>query len=474
MLVAIIRKIIIALNFFFALYLIVYSTYTMVCAVFGSFKMYRYRKKENMQSILDHDYFYPISVIVPVFNENVVALQTIENLLLLDYRLFEIVVVDDGSTDNTKQLVIDKYNLILEEGRPIRYSLQCKPIKEVYYGEVNNIPIVLISKENGRCKADAVNAGINIASFPYVVNMDGDEILQKDALKYASRAILERDDIVAISGNLKMSNYVTFDKAMPVESKMGENIVVDMQVVEYGRAFVGTRIFQNELGMNLIVSGGYGIFKKSAIIEIGGFDGNSMGEDMELTMHLHEYFRSANKPYSIVYVPDSVCWTQGPETIKDLKKQRERWYCGLRQTLRKYRNMVFNPQYGLVGMFMIPYVILYELLNPFMMLVGWFVIAWALIDRSLNYTFGLYIYLLYLLFGIMMSIGSYLDKIYMKRDKITFHTVRKAIMTAVVDSLFFRVYISVISFFAFFKCNDIAKKWESPTRVVVKTTDDKG
>lgn len=469
MLLSIIRKAVIICNYFFLFYLIVYSTYTLVCAIFGSIRMYQYRRLELLHNVIDHDYFYPMSILVPAYNESIAIVQTVKNLMHLDYQLFEIIVIDDGSKDDTKQLVIDTFDLKREYDRPIRYSLECKPINEVYTGMLNNISITLISKENGGCKADATNAGINVSQYPYIVNMDGDEILQKDSLKYASRAILESDNVIAVGGNIKMSNYVTFRNAVPIDSVLGKNLVVDMQVVEYGRAFVSSRIFQNLANINLIVSGGFGIFKKAALLEVGGFDQNSMGEDMELTVKLHQHYRKNKIPYSIKYVPDSVCWTQGPETMHDLRKQRERWYCGLYQTLKKYRYMIMNPRYGAVGLFMLPYMILYELLNPFLMLLGWIVIGWTFYDHTINFPYVLYVYIAYIIFGIFMSVISYLDKIYMKRDYTGAKNILLSFGISVVDSLFFRQFLSCVSFFAFFKVKKIAKSWVSPARVVVKS-----
>lgn len=465
----VVRNIVVFCNWFFLIYLMIYSTYILICSISGSIRMYMYRRSENLRNILEHDFYYPMSIVVPAYNESVSIVQTIENLLRIDYKLFEIVVVDDGSTDNTKNLIIDAFDLKKEDGRPIRYEVPCKPIKEVYTGKKGAIQITLISKVNGGCKADAMNAGINVSEFPYIVNMDADEILQRDALKIASRAILEDDNVVCVGGNIKMSNYVTFSDAMPVETTLGKNMVVDMQVVEYGRAFVGTRIFQNEVNMNLIVSGGYGIFKKSVLVEVGGYDSHSMGEDMEVTVRIHKHFRDRKKRYAMKYVPDSVCWTQAPSTLKDLKKQRQRWYCGLIQTIVKYKKMICNPKYGLIGLYMFPYIIFYEMLNPLFMLLGWFVMIWTILDNTINFPYVIYVFILYFIFGVFLSISNFWDKIYMKRDTISLKKMWIAFYTAIIDSLFFRLYISVLSILALFKLKSIGKKWESPKRVVVNT-----
>lgn len=468
----IVRKLIVFCNYFFFFYLIVYSTWLLICGVYGSIKMYRYRKLERLHNELDHEFFFPISIIVPTYNEAMTVVQTVKNLLKLDYKHYEIIVVDDGSTNNTKQLLIDAFSLEQEKNRPIRYAVPCKPIHEVYKTQCGDISIVMISKENGGCKADAVNAGINVASYPYFVNMDADEILQRDALKYVGRAILEDDHVIGVGGRLRISNDMVFSNAMPVKAGLGKNNVVNMQVLEYGRSFVGSRILQNELNTNLIISGGFGVFKKQAVIEIGGYDTNSMGEDMELTMHLHEYNRKHKLPYVMKYVPDSVCWTQAPESMHDLRKQRERWNCGLKQTLKKYKHMICNPRYGWIGLFMLPYMIMYELLAPFFAVLGMIVIIGGYILGLLNIPFVIYLNLCYLVFGIVCSLIPYLDNIYTKTRLFTGKDLWKCFLVGLQDVLFFRIYLLGIGFISYFKSKKLAGKWISPKRVTVQTIDD--
>ncbi len=468
----ILRHLIIFSNIFFFFFLIIYSTYLLICGVYGSVKMYRYRKMERLHNELEHEFYFPISIIVPVYNEGTTGVQTVQNLLKQDYTHYEIVIVDDGSKDNTKELMIEAFSLKKEKYRPVRYVVPCKPVREVYSARRGDVLITLISKENGGCKADAVNAGINVSAYPYFVNMDGDEILQKDALKYVGRAFLEDDHVIAAGGNLKISNNARFSDAMPVSDPFGKNLVVDMQMVEYGRSFIGSRMFQNMLNMNLIISGGYGVFKKSAVVEIGGYDSKSMGEDMELTIHLHEYYRKNKKPYVMKYVPDSVCWTQAPESMKDLTRQRERWNCGLLQTLKKYKHMILNVKYGCIGMFMLPYMIIYELLAPAFVLLGIVVIAGGLILGVLNVPFVICLNVLYFLFGIIFSMVSYLDNIYTKTNFVTGKDICKGLLVCFLDVLFFRPYLMCVGFKSYFSSKKVAGKWVSPNRVKVETTDD--
>ncbi len=458
-------------NYLFFFYLVIYATYLMVSNVIGSISMYRYRKLERLHNELNDDFYFPISIVVPAYNENVFAVQTVRNLLKLDYKIFEIVIVDDGSTDNTKQLLIDEFGLVRDEHRPIRYQVPCKPIKEVWTARKGNVSLTLVHKENGKCKADANNAAINVMSYSYFVCMDADEVLQKDALVYAARALLARDNVIGVGGNVKISNSVVFKDAIPVKATMGKNMVADMQILEYSRAFVGSRIFHNLTNTNLIISGGYGVFKKSAVVEVGGYDTKSMGEDMELTMKLHRHFRKAKRPYRMDYIPDSACWTQAPASLKDLRKQRERWHCGLIQNFIKYRDMMFNPRFGWIGMFTMPFMLFYELLCPFFILLGWFVILSSTIMGTINVPYVLFVAAVYFSLGILMTVTVFVDKIYMKNDHFSAMDVLRAFGLSLLDSLFFRPYLFVVEFFAFFKYNKVKGNWVSPKRVVVQELD---
>ena len=453
-----------AFNIFIAIYLIVYVSYLLFSGIVGTIVMLRKKRLELMHNYLDHEYYYPISIIVPMYNEGKSGVECVQNLFNLDYKLYEIVVVDDGSKDDTKRLVIDAFNLKPDFYRPIRLKIPCKPIKEIYKGNVNGINITLIHKENGGCKADAVNAGINASTFSYFLCMDGDEILQKDCLKYAARALLEDDRTIAVGGNIKISNSVTFKDAMPIKRNYGENILVDIQTLEYSRGFIGARVFQNMINANLIISGGFGIFRKQAVIDVGGYDPESIGEDMELTTKLHKHFRKNKMKYLMKYAPESICWTQGPEDLRDISKQRERWHMGLRQTLFIYRSMILNPRYGVLGLFMIPYMILYEFLYPIIMVMGIVSISIGAYFHLINWWYAIFYFLVYVLFNILLGSISYFGNYLLENEKINWKEIIHYFLIGVFDALIFRQYLTLVTFFATFKSRK-KTKWHSPKRI---------
>jgi len=455
-------------NAFITVYLALYTLYLLVSCLGGAFSASRKRRMEALHNVVDHEYYYPVSIMVPAYNEETSIVQTVNNLLKLDFKRYEIVVIDDGSKDNTKDVLLANFPLARELTRPIRYQVTCHPINEIYSCRLGEVLITLISKENGGCKADAVNAGINVAAYPYVINMDGDEILQRDSLRLACRALLEDPNVIAVGGNIKISNDVRFRDAQPVGGGLGKNAVVNMQVLEYSRGFRGTRVFQDLLNANLIISGGYGLFKKDALIAVGGYDPISKGEDMEMTVKLQQYYRKNRIPFSLRFVPESICWTQGPASLKDLRSQRLRWHCGLIQTISKYRSMILNPRYGIVGLFMFPYMILYELLSPVFMVLGCLSVALSVLLLDVSVAQLAAAFLLYVLFGLILTLLSYLDNRYCPEEKLTFAEIAKVLFYGLLDAFFFRPYIALVNFTAFFRYKKITtSKWVSPVRIKV-------
>lgn len=456
-------------NIFISVYLAGYTFILLLGTVYGALDILKRERLENLHNILEHSFYYPISVLVPVYNEGETGVMTVENVLKQEYRLFEVIIIDDGSTDNSKRLMIDRFNLTREYNRPIRYQVSCKPINEVYTGKIDGKNITLISKINGGCKADAINAGINVCEFPYFLNMDGDEILQRDALVKVARAIMEDDDVIGVGGNIRISNNVEFENAMPSRFHFGRKILPDVQTLEYGRNFAGAKILHNNWNANLIISGGFGVFKKSAVIEVGGYDTQSLGEDFELTMRLHEYYRRNKKRYLMKYVEDSVCWTQAPENYRDLRKQRSRWQCGLIQTIDKYKKILFNPRYGVIGMITFPIYIIYELLAPTVMIMGWVAIIFSILLKNVNFPFVLIVYLIYVVFSIMLTMLSYVGNCYRKMEYVSILDIVRIIFVGLYEAFICRIYLTIINFIVVFRMKKTASTWESPTRVAIKS-----
>ena len=466
---AILEHYVLGFNAFIAVYLMIYALILVANTVYGAVVILREERRESLHNVLEHDFYYPVSILIPVHNEGACGLQTVENVLKQDYRLFEVVVIDDGSTDDTLDLMVSRFSLEREFDRPVRYLVPCQPIEEIYTGRYAGRDITLVRKVNGGAKADAINAGINVCSFPYFLNMDGDEILQKDALVRAVRSIMRDDKVIAVGGNIRISNNVEFKDAMPAIFHFGAKTLPDVQTLEYGRSFAGSRILHNHYNANLIISGGYGVFKKDAVVEVGGYDTKSLGEDFEMTMRLHRHFRDKGEPYLMEYVEDSVCWTQAPETYADLRKQRVRWQRGLIETLAAYRHMILNPAYGVVGMLMLPHYVVYELLAPTVMVLGWLAIAASVYLDTVNVPFVVFVYLYFVAFSIALTVLSCAGNCYRKRERMALSDVARIICAGLYEAFVFRMALSLILFANMFRKGRASQGWESPRRVRVKS-----
>ena len=296
----------------------------------------------------------PISIILTALNEEATIVESVDALRLMEYREFEIVVVDDGSTDSTLARLTEAYQLVAST-EPVRAQLRCQPVRGVFVsGRLPNL--VVVSKDNGGCKADASNAGINAARFPLVCVTDADAVLDKDTLSRVVRPFVERPrETIAAGGTIRAINGCRVQAGRVTRVGTPHNPLAAVQVVEYLRAFIASRTAWSRLGAFFLISGAFGVFRKDALVEVGGFDPRAIGEDMELTLRLHRHFRASGRPYRIVFVPDPVVWTEVPETLKALRSQRKRWHRGLLQCLWWNRGLVFRPSYGLIGMVALPY-----------------------------------------------------------------------------------------------------------------------
>lgn len=421
---------------FFVLYLIGYSTFLIASVIAGSLELYKENKKRRYNNEIEHDYYVPVSVVVPAYNEEITVVDTVKSLLMMDYRLYEIVVVDDGSGDRTTQVLLDAFPL-KKVSRPINRQIRCKREKNVYEASVDGIAVTLIQKENGG-KADALNMGINASRFPYFICMDADSVLQRDSLKKIVRPVLSDDRVVAVGGLVRISNCAVLKDGQLVEYHMPWNPIVGMQILEYDRSFMASRILLDKFNGNLIISGAFGLFKKDIVSSVGGYDASTMGEDMELVVKLHAFCRINQIPYSVRYAPDAICWSQCPSSIRDLKKQRRRWYLGLFQCLSKHRKMFLAPEFGLVGYLSYAYYLFYELLSPFIELFGLATILAAYFVNLINVPFMIMFFLIYAVYGAVLTITAFFARIYTQNITLSVSDIVKAVFMCVAESVFFR------------------------------------
>lgn len=254
-------------GYFFIAYLIGYSTFLFLSVVVGSLELYKHRRQEMFKSILPSDYYLPISIIVPAYNEEVTVADTVRSLLTLEYRAYEIIVVDDGSKDRTSEVLAETFDMHLVH-RPIRRQINCQREEYVYETRAQKVPVTLIRKKNGG-KADALNMGINAANFPYFICMDADSVLQYDSLRRIAQPILENGNVVAVGGIVRISNDVELENGRVKRYRLPRSILAFMQVLEYDRSFLASRILFDRFNGSLIISGAFGLFKKDTVSRQG-------------------------------------------------------------------------------------------------------------------------------------------------------------------------------------------------------------
>ena len=434
-------------NVFFVIYLIGYSTFLFLAVVIGSSELYKKRQQEKLKNTLLQDYFIPISIIVPAYNEEVTVVETVQSLLALEYKLYEIIVVDDGSKDTTSKKLIDAFNM-QPIRRPIQRKIKCQREEFVYETTSQKVSVTLIRKKNGG-KADSLNMGINACRYPYFICMDADSVLQYDSLSKIVRPVIETENVVAVGGVVRPCNGVELARGRVKDYHLPHNILACMQVLEYDRSFLASRILFDKFNGSLIISGAFGLFKKDVVIAAGGYDHSTMGEDMELVVKLHEYCVVNNLPYSIKYATDAICWSQAPERLRDLCKQRKRWHLGLFQSMWKHRIMLLNPKFGLVSFISYLYFLFYELLSPFIEVFGVISMFLALWVDLINVPFMLLFFLIYAIFGSVLTLTAFFARTQTIDLKISVQDAFKAIVLCFFEICALRFVMAFVRATAF-------------------------
>ncbi|HEY6914405.1 MAG TPA: glycosyltransferase family 2 protein, partial [Paludibacter sp.] len=299
-------------------------------------------------------------------------IDNIKSLLTLQYKDYEIIVVNDGSTDQTLEKIIEYFELVKLE-KAYESDLACAPIKGIYQStKVAYSQLVVVDKENGG-KADALNAGINLSKNDLFLAIDVDCIIESDAILRMVKPFIDdtKKIVVASGGTVRIANSCEITNGKITKIRYPQNLWAKFQVIEYFRAFTLGRMAWSKLNGLLIISGAFGLFDRKRVINAGGYDINSVGEDLELVIRLRRYMHDVEeKRYRVAFIPDPMCWTEVPETLKTLSRQRNRWTRGGIGTILKHRKMFLNPKYGLIGMISFPYWILFEWLAPIVQLSG--------------------------------------------------------------------------------------------------------
>jgi len=447
----------------FVIYLIGYSSFLFLSVIVGSNVLYEKRRNESLKNELKHDYYVPISILVPAYNESVTIINTILSILDVEYKLFEIIVVDDGSSDDTSGKLIKYFNMHLVN-RPINKLIKCKCEEFIYECHDQKVSLTLIRKENGG-KADSLNMGINASKYPYFICMDADTLLQYDSLEKIANPILEYDDVIATGGVIGISNGIELEHGRVIDYKLPRNLLASMQVLEYDRSFLASRLLMDQYNGSILISGAFGMFKKEIVTAVGGYDSSTIGEDMELILKMHVFCRTHNIPYHIKYSADAISWSQAPEKLSDLRKQRKRWYLGLFQSMTMHRRVFANVEYGTVSFASYTYFLLYELLSPFIELFGIITMVLAYVLDLVNIPFMVMFFLIYASFGAILTLTAFLNRIHTQNYKIRFSDVFKAILLCFFENAGLRFFIAIVRMTAFIGYKEKKMHWDKFERV---------
>ena len=342
--------------------------FLIIAALWSNRRHRKFLKASVLETLMDSSYTPPVSILVPAYNEAVTISETVRSLLKLRYPEIEVVVINDGSSDDTLETLSRNFDLV-----PFRWVYPpqppCAPIRNVYVS-LSEPRLMVIDKENGG-KSDALNAGLNVARSPYFCTIDADALLEPDALLRVMAPVLDsRSTVMASGGIVRVANGCRIDGGVVREVHLPRRPVEVLQVLEYLRGFLFGREGWSAINALLIISGAFGVFSRKVALQVNGYRRDSVAEDMDLVVRMHRHLLERGEPYQVVFVPDPVCWTEVPWSFHLLARQRRRWQKGLLDVLWRNRRMMFNPRYGRVGLLAFPYQVAVELLGPLIEVVG--------------------------------------------------------------------------------------------------------
>ncbi len=387
-------------------FLIVNGVYIVLTSI--SFFVIRRYLQENILSrqrlkLFQTSFYKPISIIAPAYNEQATIRDSVRSLLQLHYPEYEIIVVNDGSSDKTLEVIMDEYRL-KPSHRPYPNILPCREIRRVYSSK-DYPQLIVVDKVNGG-KADALNAGINVSRYPLFGAIDSDSLLEHDVMLKLVKPFLSEPETVAAGGIVRVANGCHIDGGEVVEIGLSRKWLPNFQIVEYLRSFLFGRVGWDAMNGLIIISGAFGLFRKDAVIACGGYKRDTVGEDMELVVRLHRYFREKKIPYRITFIPEPVCWTEVPENLRTLGRQRNRWQRGLADTIIRHKKMLFNRKYGVVGILVLPFFFFFEMLGPIIEFSGYIVFGIALATGAVNTVFAVLFFIVAFLLGTFLSLAS--------------------------------------------------------------------
>lgn len=409
-----------------------------------------------------------VSIIAPSFNEEKIIIESANSLLNLTYPDYELIIVNDGSRDNTLNTLIEYFNLKRVD-YVYKKKLDTEPIRGVYVNP--SLPkLIVVDKENGG-KADSLNTGIMISNKEYFCCIDSDSLLEDDALlKLAAQTLDEEVETPALGGNVYPINGCKVERGYISEIKIPRNTLARFQTMEYIRAFMAGRLGWAYINSLMIISGAFGLFRKERVIAIGGYltsnekyKKDTVGEDMELVVRISRLMRENKQKYRINYCYNANCWTEVPEKIKNMKKQRYRWHRGLIEILHFHKTTLFNPRYGRMGLVSMPYFFLFEMAGPLFEIQGYLMVATAFVLGILNWQIALLLFATSVMLGVLVSVASLIIS---EKENVDYGygDMLKLVFYAVVENFGVRQYFSLWRVIGYFKMFTKHQGWGTQER----------
>ncbi|WP_350288559.1 glycosyltransferase [uncultured Croceitalea sp.] len=379
-----------------------------------------------------------ITIIAPAYNESLTIVENIRSLLSLKYVNYEVMVVNDGSKDDTLQKMIEAYDLI-KVAREIDPNWKSKPIRGVYKSkQLSFSKLTVIDKENGG-KSDALNTGIFLSENRYVGCIDVDCLLRPDALLHVVKSFSQRTKkkVIAVGGVIRVANSCTISGGTLEKVKLPKNWLARFQLLEYTRSFLLGRMAWGRIDSLLIISGAFGFFDREIAVAIDGYDTGTVGEDMEMVFRMRRYMHERKEPYTIEYIPDSLCWTEVPEDLNILVNQRDRWARGNLETLYKHKDMLFNSKFGRLGLISYPYWFFYEWLAPLLEFFGFFTIIYFWYLGIINWSFFIALTAAIYVFSITFSFYAILWDVYTYNEYKKTKDILLLMLCAIIEPFVF-------------------------------------
>ncbi|MEE8411483.1 MAG: glycosyltransferase [Acidobacteriota bacterium] len=405
---ATVTTLIVGFNAFVLVYFLLLNTSYLVLFLLSLRGVFRFTRRtffSDYRQIMQSEMTWPISVIVAAYNEEKTIVDTVRSLMMVNYPEFEIIVVNDGSTDATLKNLVEAFDLA-ELDKVYKREIKTRAVRGVHGSLDHNITVV--DKVRGG-KPDALNAGINVSRYPLFCSIDADSVIEDNALLRVVKPFMEHpEETIAAGGIVRVVNGCQVREGRVVQIELPDKALPIFQVIEYLRAFLSGRVGWSVLKSLLIISGAFGVYRKKEVIEVGGYSLETDTEDLDLVVRLHLHMREQKRKYRVVFVPDPVCWTEVPENLKTLRLQRARWHRGLAQTLWAHKRILCNPRYGTLGLIAFPHAFFFEMLGPLVEVLGYLAIIVSFLFGILNLQFFLLFFAIAVLYGVFLSIAAVL------------------------------------------------------------------